>query len=73
MGNPSAIKCPTCRKSGAWFDGPFGPFCSERCKLIDLGKWLGEEHRVSVPLKAEHLDHVEDLGPADGTSRPGLN
>jgi hypothetical protein len=41
--------------------------------LIDLGKWLGEEHRFSAPLKAEHLDHLEDMGPIDDPSRSGLN
>lgn len=42
-------RCPTCR---AVFDDTevprpsFRPFCSERCKLIDLGKWLGGEHAI---------------------------
>ena len=31
-----------------WEDNPFRPFCSERCKLIDLGRWLGEQYRVPV-------------------------
>ena len=35
---------------GDWFDGAFGPFCSRRCKLVDLGKWLNEEHTISGPL-----------------------
>jgi endogenous inhibitor of DNA gyrase (YacG/DUF329 family) len=49
------IACPTCRKEGNWFAGPNGPFCSRRCKLIDLGKWFGEEHAISKPLTAENL------------------
>lgn len=73
MGTSRHIKCPACRKAGPWLEGAFAPFCSERCKLIDLGKWLGEEHRFSAPLKAEHLDHLEDLGPDDGPPRAGLN
>jgi len=47
------IACPTCRKSGDWFATPWGPFCSRRCKLIDLGKWLGGEHMISEPLPPE--------------------
>lgn len=47
------VKCPTCKKVGNWFAGPYGPFCSERCKQIDLGKWFNEEHRISVPLESE--------------------
>jgi endogenous inhibitor of DNA gyrase (YacG/DUF329 family) len=31
-------------------------FCSRRCKLVDLGKWLGEENRISEPLRADHLE-----------------
>ena len=53
-----ATKCPTCKKSGDWAGGRFFPFCSKRCKLIDLGKWLGGEHVISGPLKEEHLPEV---------------
>ena len=35
------------------------PFCSDRCRLVDLAKWLGEEYRVPGPR------------PGDGTVRPG--
>lgn len=51
--------CPACRKQGDWFAGPSGPFCSQRCKLIDLGKWFGGEHAISEPLRAEHLTALE--------------
>jgi len=40
------VKCPICRKKIEWEDNPFRPFCSERCKLIDLGAWAGEEYRI---------------------------
>lgn len=33
------LKCPICKKKTRWEDNPNRPFCSERCKLIDLGKW----------------------------------
>ena len=45
------MKCPTCGKPTTWNDNPDRPFCSERCKLIDLGRWSGEDYRVSIPLK----------------------
>jgi len=35
---------------------PWGPFCSQRCKLIDLGKWLNGEQVISEPLQPEHLE-----------------
>jgi len=47
------IRCPTCGKTvlyRAGQEGPFFPFCSERCKLIDLDKWLSGEHRIEEPL-----------------------
>ena len=41
------LPCPQCAKSLRWDDAnPFRPFCSERCKLIDLGAWADESHRI---------------------------
>jgi len=65
------VKCPTCKKSGDWFAGKYPPFCSERCKLIDLGKWLGGEHAISEPLKPEHFEKYADLPPGDYLDKPG--
>jgi endogenous inhibitor of DNA gyrase (YacG/DUF329 family) len=70
MSTPRQTKCPTCRKTGAWFDGPFGPFCSKRCKLIDLGKWLGEEHAISEPLRPAALEKYADLPPGKHLDEP---
>lgn len=39
------IKCPVCRKEVP-LDSPEMPFCSERCRLIDLGRWASEEYRI---------------------------
>ena len=60
MNKPVAVKCPTCRKRGEWFSGEYGPFCSKRCKLIDLGKWFGEEHAICEPLTATQLARLEE-------------
>ncbi len=70
MRQPALIKCPTCKKQGDWFAGPHGPFCSHRCRLIDLGKWLGEEHTISEPLRPEHLEKYADLPAGDHLDRP---
>jgi endogenous inhibitor of DNA gyrase (YacG/DUF329 family) len=52
--------CPTCGKPAQWQDNPARPFCSERCKLIDLGRWVDEEYRVpSEPVNTEEL-HPEE-------------
>jgi endogenous inhibitor of DNA gyrase (YacG/DUF329 family) len=44
---PATVKCPTCGRSIEWSDqSPFRPFCSERCRVIDLGAWLSEKHAI---------------------------
>lgn len=45
------VVCPVCKKKAKWEDNPFKPFCSERCKLIDLGKWASEEYRIAGEKK----------------------
>lgn len=57
---PREVACPTCRRRGPWLEQPSGPFCSPRCRLLDLGKWLDEEHRISGPLAPEHLEEMPD-------------
>lgn len=66
----SRSACPTCGKLGTWFSGGFGPFCSQRCKLVDLGKWLGGEHKISEPLRPEHFQAFAELPPGDHLDRP---
>jgi endogenous inhibitor of DNA gyrase (YacG/DUF329 family) len=44
---PATVKCPTCGKLVAWVDTEkFRPFCSERCKLIDLGEWASGAYAI---------------------------
>lgn len=46
------IRCPIChRESDIPDDAPHRPFCSSRCKTIDLGNWLGEAYRITRPLE----------------------
>lgn len=48
----AVAKCPICKREVApRRANPAFPFCSERCKLIDLGKWLGDEY--AIPQKPE--------------------
>ncbi len=46
------MRCPICEKPVA-IDDPFMPFCSERCKLIDLGNWASEKYVISTPVIPE--------------------
>lgn len=61
------VKCPTCDKDVVWqAANSFRPFCSERCKLIDLGDWAEENHKISQPMQSqeplseEMLDALEE-------------
>lgn len=41
------VKCPTCGKLARWSDeNPFRPFCTERCKQIDLGAWASDRYTI---------------------------
>lgn len=40
--------CPTCRKPVDWEHASTRPFCSERCRIIDLGAWSSESYRIPV-------------------------
>jgi uncharacterized protein len=53
---PRIVLCPTCRKRVKWTPAnPFRPFCSERCRLIDLGAWAAEDHRIPGDPNADDL------------------
>lgn len=55
------MKCPICKKD-VELSSPEMPFCSERCRLIDLGKWADEEYRIPVrgPGPAAPLGEEEE-------------
>ena len=57
------MRCPICSKEVQLSD-PFMPFCSDRCRLLDLGKWASEEYRISTPAEpeAENGREEEDAG-----------
>lgn len=57
-------RCPICGKPVHYEPGKrlseFFPFCSERCRMVDLGKWLTGEYAVSRPLtSAEQVEELE--------------
>jgi uncharacterized protein len=53
------IECPICKKVVVWPNGKeqqkpqWLPFCSERCKMIDLGKWLDADYRIPAEPEPE--------------------
>ncbi len=46
------MKCPICKKE-VEPGGRFAPFCSDRCRLLDLGKWASGEYRISTTREPE--------------------
>lgn len=57
------VKCPTCRRDVEWSDAyPYRPFCSERCRLIDLGAWVTEQR--GIPDEGPEAD-AQSLGDQD--------
>jgi endogenous inhibitor of DNA gyrase (YacG/DUF329 family) len=59
-------KCPICRKPTDSQSSPDFPFCSERCRLLDLGNWASEKYVVSEPL----MDESESETPRRDTRKP---
>ncbi len=54
-----SLRCPTCRNIVLRDDAEF-PFCSERCRLIDLGKWASGAYVISSPITdPEEIEHVQ--------------
>jgi endogenous inhibitor of DNA gyrase (YacG/DUF329 family) len=53
-GGRRSVSCPTCGRPVPWIpESRWRPFCSERCRLIDLGEWLDEGHRISEPAAVD--------------------
>ena len=60
----ASLRCPTCRHL---FESDYTvamPFCSERCRQIDLGQWLDEEHTIPVDID-KHLEDQANRPPEE--------
>jgi endogenous inhibitor of DNA gyrase (YacG/DUF329 family) len=53
------VRCPICKKAVKSTD-PYFPFCSDRCRVIDLGKWSSGEYVISSPVKDAEEPSRED-------------
>jgi len=69
MNNKQKITCPSCGKKNTWHsENAFRPFCSDRCKLIDLGEWANETRQIpgdpvdlnSLPAGSDGFDDSGD-------------
>ena len=61
------MKCPICKREVNEQD-PYSPFCSERCKVIDLGNWASQGYVISSPLEPGSEATAKE-GPADGNAQ----
>ena len=60
-----SVKCPQCGAPVAWTAASrWRPFCSERCKLIDLGAWASERYRVAAVEPPDDDAEARERGPA---------
>ena len=51
------VPCPECGKLSEFSpSNTFRPFCSERCKMIDLGVWASEGYSIAAPISPDDLD-----------------
>ncbi|NIP39539.1 MAG: DNA gyrase inhibitor YacG [Candidatus Dadabacteria bacterium] len=57
------VKCPTCKKEIEWEDAVYRPFCSERCKMIDLGTWANEQYSMPTEdaIDFEQMSENEEV------------
>ena len=60
---PVEIRCPKCGKPSPWEGNRWRPFCSERCKMVDLGAWVTEGYKI--PGVSEEDTAAEDENPRD--------
>lgn len=59
------VACPTCGTGVIWnADNRWKPFCSQRCKLIDLGQWAEERYRIPVAPQADEETPPDETGRA---------
>lgn len=59
------MRCPICKQSVRWEGNRFRPFCSERCKMIDLDNWLEGRYRVTAPFDPREDAEAQEESPTD--------
>jgi hypothetical protein len=65
------VRCPTCRRETPWEQNPHRPFCSDRCRVLDLAAWADERYRIpGDPVPSEPTPPGEN-GSAGEPSRHG--
>jgi endogenous inhibitor of DNA gyrase (YacG/DUF329 family) len=67
----ATIRCPICEKQFDPAESRAMPFCSERCRQIDLGRWLREAYSVPVERNPDEEDESQSPNLRNPDHRPG--
>jgi uncharacterized protein len=72
----SKVRCPICEKAMDTHgpkEWPDWPFCSKRCRMVDLGRWLGGEYRIHTPVKQEDLNNLDEFAHSPEPAVPSAD
>jgi len=70
------VRCPICEKAmdaqgpKEW---PDWPFCTKRCKMVDLGRWLGGNYRIETPAQEEDLIDLDEFADSPEPAVPSAD
>jgi uncharacterized protein len=70
------VSCPICERtleSQGPKEWPDWPFCSPRCKMVDLGRWLGGAYRIDAPDVEDDLENIDDLAHSPEPAVPSAD
>ena len=70
------VRCPICEKpmdSHGPKEWPDWPFCSKRCKMVDLGRWLGGSYRIETPVTKEESEYLNELAHSPEPAVPSAD
>ena len=55
------VKCPHCKKKFNYHESEFRPFCSDQCKMIDMGSWLNESYSIAGRTNSVYIEDPDAL------------
>jgi endogenous inhibitor of DNA gyrase (YacG/DUF329 family) len=61
MNKDLKVKCPGCKNEFNYYSSKVRPFCSDRCKLIDMGQWLDDSYTISGRDSSVYIEDEEQL------------
>ena len=63
---PATLRCPICKRE-VNLNNPDMPFCSDRCRIIDLSNWASEKYVISTPARESEIEELEQPEPPEGS------